>query len=71
MLRAMYRFEGRQLIIFGAVIILCGVVFVIVAVAGGPGWMVAGGAGVAVVGAVQAFIGRDHLRLSRQEDAEE
>jgi hypothetical protein len=58
----MYRFEGHQLIRFGIVIALAGLAFVIWAAASGTGWLYGGGAGVAVVGAVQMLIGWDHLR---------
>jgi hypothetical protein len=58
----MYRFEGHQLIHFGVVIVLAGLAFVIWAAASGTGWLYGGGAGVAVVGAVQILIGAEHLR---------
>jgi hypothetical protein len=66
----MYRFEGRQLIGFGIAIGAIGVAFMITALISGPGWLIAGGAGVVAVGAVQALIGRDHLRDAANPEAD-
>jgi hypothetical protein len=67
----MYRFEGQQLVRFGIAIVLIGGALVVWAAVSGTGWLYGGGAGVAVVGAVQMVIGWEHLRHESQGESHE